>query len=74
MEVSGTSSPGPFNPGNDPPVPLNRRLGGPQGRYKCVGEEKNLSPCRDQKPNGPARSLAIIPTPIPQLLHGHVKM
>jgi hypothetical protein len=53
--------------------PLNRRLGGPQSRYKCSGEQKNLSPFRDPKPDGPARSLVIIPTKLSQLLHGHVK-
>jgi hypothetical protein len=33
---------GRVNPTEEPPQPLNRRLGGPMGRSVCSGEERNL--------------------------------
>jgi hypothetical protein len=30
-----------------PRHPLDRRLGGLQNAFKCCGENKNLSPCRE---------------------------
>jgi hypothetical protein len=45
MEVSGqVHVPVALPPGKKPVVPLDRRLGGPQSRSGCDGEEKNSQP------------------------------
>jgi hypothetical protein len=45
MEVSGQlHPPAALPPGKEPLVPLDRRLGGPQSRSTCDGEEKNSQP------------------------------
>ena len=52
--VSSTPRPH-FTPGKDP-VPIYRRLGGPQGRS---GRAENLVPHRDSIPDRPARSQSL---------------
>ena len=55
-----TSHPGCFTP-DEPPYPLNGRLGGPQswsGRF----EKESLAFLRIETPYRPARSLVTIPT------------
>jgi hypothetical protein len=42
MEVSGQlHAPAALPPGNEPPVPIYRKLSGPQSRSGRGGEEKN---------------------------------
>jgi hypothetical protein len=48
MEVSGQlHAPAALPPGKDPRYTLDRRLGGPQSRSGCCGEEKHLAPARN---------------------------
>jgi hypothetical protein len=55
------SSPGRFTPGEEPPVPVDWRLGRPQSRYWHYGEEKNPAPTGNRTP-------AVQPVAIPSEL------
>jgi hypothetical protein len=45
MEVSSQlHAPAALPPGKEPLVPFGQRLGGPQSRFGCGGEEKNCQP------------------------------
>jgi hypothetical protein len=65
------SRPGHFTPVESaPPIPFNRRLGGPQKRSGRYGEENNPLPLPGIEPRflgRPAHSLVTIPTALPQL-------
>jgi hypothetical protein len=51
MEMSGQlHAPAALLPGKEPLVPLDRRLGGSQGRYGHSGEEKNSKPLPGLEP------------------------
>jgi hypothetical protein len=63
MLVSGQlHAPAALPQGKSPWYPLERRLDGPQSRFRDGGEEKIPSPCRDSNPlphHHPARSPAL---------------
>jgi hypothetical protein len=49
--------------------PLLRSLDGPQSRYGCNGEKRNINfPCRESNPGRPARNLLNILVELPRLL------
>jgi hypothetical protein len=51
MELSGQlHAPATLSLGKEPQYPLDRRLGGPQGRYGHYGEEKNFAPAENGTP------------------------
>jgi hypothetical protein len=63
--VSGElHTPAAFTPEVRSPVPLDRRLGGPQNRSGCGGEEKKAHYCPSRKLNAgrPFRSLVSVLT------------
>jgi hypothetical protein len=47
--------------GKSPQNPLYRRLGGPQSQSEHRGEEKNLLPCQESSPGGPAHTPLLYP-------------
>jgi hypothetical protein len=63
MEVSGQlHASAALPPEKKPQHPLHRRLVGPRSRSGPGGEEKNLSHCRESKPDYSARSFVTILT------------
>jgi len=55
-------------PCKEPRHPLNRRLGGPQGRSGRFGEEYDLLLLPELEPRCPAFSLVTVLTELPRLL------
>jgi hypothetical protein len=54
MDMSGRLHvPAALPPGKQPPLPLHRRLGGPQSRSGHGGEEKIPNPRRESEPRTP---------------------
>jgi hypothetical protein len=69
MEVSGEfHAPAALPPGEEPSVPLDRRLDGSQSRSGRGGEEEDTSPCRESNPGRPVLCLVIVLTELPRLL------
>jgi hypothetical protein len=70
MEVNGQLQASAALPqGKEPPIPLDRRLGGPQSRAGRSDEEEKSHhwACRELNPGRPARSLITILTELPLL-------
>jgi hypothetical protein len=60
MEVSGQlHALAALSPGKETPVPLDRRLGGPQSRSRCHGLQNNILPCRESNPDRPVSSPSL---------------
>jgi hypothetical protein len=69
MEVSGQfHAPAAFSSEKEPPIPLGRRLGGPQSRSGSCGEEKNLLPLPGLESLPSSMQSLAIPKKLSQLL------
>jgi hypothetical protein len=56
-----------YSQGKSPWYPLDRRLGGPQSRSGCCGEEKNSQPPPGIEPRCSSQQPVSIPTELPGL-------